>query len=92
MAAQQFYKQALILLTLEAVCKTATALTLTDDRKISGSLNLVLNSSITKYFKNTQNFSTRVLLFYLELTGAFYAWLLCNHLSYALFFFFLFSF
>ena len=27
MAAQQFYKQALILLTLEAVCKTATALT-----------------------------------------------------------------
>ena len=58
------YKQALILSTLEIVYKYCNSLILrTDDRKIAGSQNLVLNSNVMKYFKNTQNFSTRVLLF-----------------------------
>ena len=35
----------------------------TDDRKIAGSWNLLLNSNMIKYFKNTQYFSTRLLLF-----------------------------
>ena len=65
---------------------------LTDDRKIAGCWYFVLNSSMVKYFKNTQNFSTRALLFCLELTGTFYPWVLSNHLSYTLFILVLFSF
>ena len=56
MTAQQFYKQTLFYWLL-----------LTDDRKIAESWNLVLTSSMKKYFKNTQNCSAMPLLFYLEL-------------------------
>ena len=58
MTVQQFYKQALIFADSFSLIfyKLMT--------KIAGSWNLVLNSGVMKYFKSTQNFSTRPLFFF----------------------------
>ena len=58
---------------------------LTDDRRIAGSWNLVLNSSMMKYFKNTQNVSTRPLCFmygvYRRIISGFYVIISPVHFS-----------
>ena len=63
---------------LRSCINNAAAFLLNDDRKIAGSWNLVRNSSMMKYFKNSQNLSTRYYVFCPDITGAFSTWLLSN--------------